>query len=94
MPGFIRPSPYGAHSWPPMSLHPKTGLVYLPVSNMGYVYGGDPNWKFQQGSWNTGLDMSVFESFGETESNEAWGAYLLAWDPVAQDAVRALRKVA
>ncbi len=81
---FIRPSPYGAHSWPPMSLHPKTGLVYLPVSNMGYVYGGDPNWKFQQGSWNTGLDMSVFESFGEADSDEAWGAYLLAWDPVAK----------
>ena len=45
---------------------------------------GDPNWKFQQGSWNTGLDMSVFESFGETDSDEAWGAYLLAWDPVAK----------
>ena len=81
---FIRPSPYGAHSWPPMSFHPKTGLVYLPVSNMGYVYGGDPDWKFKQGSWNTGLDMSVFESFGEAESDEAWGAYLLAWDPVNQ----------
>ncbi len=43
-----------------------------------------PNWKFKQGSWNTGLDMSVFESFGETESGEEWGAYLLAWDPVNQ----------
>jgi len=81
---FIRPSPYGAHSWPPMSLHPKTGLVYLPVSNMGYVFGGDPEWKFKQGSWNTGLDMSVFESFGEAESTEGWGAYLIAWDPVAK----------
>jgi len=83
---FIRPSPYGAHSWPPMSLHPKTGLVYLPVVDMGYIYGGDPEWKFQQGSWNTGLDMSVFETFGETEGEnvESWGAYLLAWDPVRQ----------
>jgi quinohemoprotein ethanol dehydrogenase len=81
---FIRPSPYGAHTWTPMSLHPKTGLVYLPVSDMGYVYGGDPKWKFQKGGWNTGLDMSAFESFGETDSNETWGAFLLAWDPVNQ----------
>jgi len=81
---FIRPSPYGAHTWTPMSLHPKTGLVYLPVTDMGYVYGGDPKWKFQAGSWNTGLDMSAFETFGEAESTESWGAYLLAWDPVNQ----------
>ncbi len=81
---LIRPSPYGAHTWTPMSLHPKTGLVYLPVVDMPYVYGGDENWKFQPNSWNTGLDMSAFESFGETESTETWGAYLLAWDPVNQ----------
>lgn len=81
---LIRPSPYGAHTWTPMSLHPKTGLVYLPVVDMPYVYGGDKDWKFQPNSWNTGLDMSAFESFGETESNETWGAYLLAWDPVNQ----------
>lgn len=81
---FIKPSPYGAHTWTPMSLHPKTGLVYLPVTDMGYVYGGDTKWKFQRGSWNTGLDMSAFERFGETESTETWGAYLLAWDPVRQ----------
>ncbi|MEZ4333645.1 MAG: PQQ-dependent dehydrogenase, methanol/ethanol family [Myxococcota bacterium] len=81
---FIRPSPYGAHTWTPMSLHPKTGLVYLPVTDMGYVFGGDPNWKFTPNSWNTGLDMSAFENFGESESTESWGAYLLAWDPVNQ----------
>ncbi len=81
---LIRPSPYGAHTWTPMSLHPKTGLVYLPVVDMPYVYGGDPDWKFQPNGWNTGLDMSAFETFGETESNESWGAYLLAWDPVNQ----------
>ncbi len=89
-PRFVRPSPYGAHSWPPMSLHPETGLVYLPVRNMGYVYRGDPEWEYRPGSWNTGLDMSAFESFGEVEAAAAdagqdeWGAYLLAWDPVRQ----------
>ncbi|MBK7948545.1 MAG: PQQ-dependent dehydrogenase, methanol/ethanol family [Deltaproteobacteria bacterium] len=81
---FIKPSPYGAHTWTPMSLHPKTGLVYLPVTDMGYIYGGDKDWKFKQGMFNTGLDMSAFETFGENDSTETWGAYLLAWDPVNQ----------
>jgi len=87
---FLRPSPYGGHSWPPMSLHPQTGLVYLPVRNMGYVFEGDPDWQYTQNSWNTGLDMSAFESYGAVESAAAdeaqsrWGAYLLAWDPVRQ----------
>jgi PQQ-dependent dehydrogenase (methanol/ethanol family) len=84
---FIRPSPYGAHSWPPMSLHPGTGLVYLPVRNMGYVYKLDPDWKYVPGDWNTGLDMSAFESYGNVDGDESWGAYLLAWDPVAQKEV-------
>jgi PQQ-dependent dehydrogenase (methanol/ethanol family) len=80
---FIRPSPYGAHSWPPMSLHPETGLVYLPVRNMGYVFKMDPDWSYTHNTWNTGLDMSAFASYGDT-AEEAWGAHLLAWDPVAQ----------
>ena len=34
-PKFTKPSPYGAHTWPPMSFHPGTGLVYLPVRGHG-----------------------------------------------------------
>jgi quinohemoprotein ethanol dehydrogenase len=81
---FVRPSPYGAHSWPPMSFHPKTGLVYFPVRNMGSIYKMDPNWDYKPGQWNTGIDMAVYENFGSTEDSERWEAYLLAWDPVAQ----------
>ena len=80
---FVRPSPYGAHSWPPMSFHPKTGLVYLPVRDMGSVYGMNADWSYAPGDWNTGLDMAAFESFGSDESGERWEAFLLAWDPVA-----------
>ena len=39
----VRPTePYGAHSWPPMSFHPNTGLVYFPVRNMGSIYKMNP----------------------------------------------------
>jgi PQQ-dependent dehydrogenase (methanol/ethanol family) len=83
-PRFIRPSPYGAHSWPPMSYHPETGLVYLPVRNMGSVFGMNEGWQYSRGDWNTGLDMAAFEKFGSDDGGGHWEAFLLAWDPVAQ----------
>ena len=81
---FMRPSPYGAHSWPPMSFHPKTGLVYFPVRNMGSIYAMDAGWEYTPGDWNTGLAMSAFENFGSDADGGRWEAFLLAWDPVAQ----------
>jgi len=81
---FVRPSPYGAHSWPPMSFHPETGLVYLPVRNMGSIFKMNADWDYRPGTWNTGMDMAVYESFGSDQDYERWEAYLLAWDPVAQ----------
>ncbi|MAG33943.1 MAG: PQQ-dependent dehydrogenase, methanol/ethanol family [Deltaproteobacteria bacterium] len=81
---FVRPSPYGAHSWPPMSFHPKTGLVYLPVRNMGSLYLMNKNWEYRPGEWNTGLNMEIFEKFGSSEAEENWEAFLLAWDPIAR----------
>ncbi len=81
---FVRPSPYGAHSWQPMSFHPETGLVYLPVRNMGSVYKMNPDWDYVPGDWNTGLDMAAYADFGSDAALENWGAFLLAWDPVKQ----------
>lgn len=81
---FVRPSPYGAHSWPPMSFHPKTGLVYFPVRDMGAIYKMNKDWDYEPGRWNTGIDMEVYEDFGSDASDVTWEAYLLAWDPVAQ----------
>ncbi|MBB84456.1 MAG: PQQ-dependent dehydrogenase, methanol/ethanol family [Deltaproteobacteria bacterium] len=81
---FVRPSPYGAHSWPPMSFHPKTGLVYFPVRNMGSIFKMNPDWDYRPGTWNTGIDMAVYENFGASDDSERWEAFLLAWDPVAQ----------
>ncbi len=79
---FTRPSPYGAHSWPPMSFHPETGLVYLPVSDMGFAFKLDPSWSYRRGDWNTGIDAGAFA----TAPDDGRGAsfFLLAWDPVRQ----------
>src|SRR5581483_4304009 len=34
----IVPGPLGAHSWQPMSFDPLTGLVYIPVNDLGFKY--------------------------------------------------------
>jgi PQQ-dependent dehydrogenase (methanol/ethanol family) len=80
-PRFIKPSPYGAHSWQPMSLHPGTGLVYLPVRDMGAVYKQKENWEFVPGYWNTGLDAAAFATYEGVAGAPVQGL-LLAWDPV------------
>jgi quinohemoprotein ethanol dehydrogenase len=80
-PKFIKPSPYGVHSWPPMSFHPGTGLVYLPVRDMGSVFGANADWEFQPGYWNTGLDTVAF-STSAVDVDLSIEAFLLAWDPV------------
>ena len=37
-PFLAAPAPIGAHSWQPMSFSPATGLVYLPVNDIGFGY--------------------------------------------------------
>ena len=36
-PKIVYPSVLGAHSWPPMSYNPRTGLVYIPVLETGSI---------------------------------------------------------
>ncbi|MBW2245272.1 MAG: PQQ-binding-like beta-propeller repeat protein, partial [Deltaproteobacteria bacterium] len=80
---FIRPSPYGGHSWQPMSFHPGTGLVYFPRRNMGSIFVSDPDYEYNPRSWNTGFATSAFSSFSTTDGGPMT-ASLVAWDPVAQ----------
>jgi PQQ-dependent dehydrogenase (methanol/ethanol family) len=82
-PKFIRPSPYGGHSWQPMSFHPGTGLVYFPKRDMGSIFAGDPNFVYRPKTWNTGLDTAAFSEFSFSDGGPM-SAALVAWDPVAQ----------
>jgi PQQ-dependent dehydrogenase (methanol/ethanol family) len=76
----IRPSPYGAHSWHPMSYNPRTGLVYIPVLEVPYNFRDDPEFRYRPGSWNLGIDTNTAEEF----PRERVSGHLLAWDPVAR----------
>ena len=76
------PSFEGAHNWFPMSFSPRTGLVYLPVTEMGASYsqkGIDPS------RW-TPIPHSVqFAGIASGDGDppaDSGHSSLTAWDPV------------
>ncbi|HEV7444456.1 MAG TPA: PQQ-dependent dehydrogenase, methanol/ethanol family [Steroidobacteraceae bacterium] len=82
------PGPAGAHSWQPMSYSPLTGLVYLPVSEAGFVFIGEQKFKPKDFGWNTGVD---FNAGSLPEDPKAVAGIktqlkgrLSAWNPVTQ----------
>jgi quinohemoprotein ethanol dehydrogenase len=76
----VKPAPFGAHNWHPMSYSPKTGLVYIPVNEVPFFFRREANFRFDPGTWNVGVDPDVADSF----PRELTSGHLLAWDPVAQ----------
>ncbi len=72
---LVFPSPYGGHNWMPMSFSPKTGLVYLPARDIGWIWGaGRPTWFYN------GYDLSKLTA--EDVRKQTRGE-LIAWDPAA-----------
>lgn len=59
-PKIVYPSVLGAHSWPPMSYSPRTGLVYIPVLETGSILADVAKNRGSRLSW---LD----QQFGITE---------------------------
>jgi quinohemoprotein ethanol dehydrogenase len=76
----VKPSPWGAHNWQPMSFHPGTGLVYVPVNEIPFFFRRDFDFRFKPGTTNVGVKLDVAERFPRSLVS----GYLLAWDPVKQ----------
>ncbi|HEY1075998.1 MAG TPA: PQQ-dependent dehydrogenase, methanol/ethanol family [Fontimonas sp.] len=54
-PRLVFPGPAGAHNWQPMAFNPQTGLVYIPVIEMGAVFWVPKEpFKYQKGGINLG----------------------------------------
>src|SRR6185503_18973644 len=53
---LVWPAPLGAHNWHPMSFSPRTGLVYIPVTenNTGFQQVAPDKFKINERSYNTG----------------------------------------
>ena len=74
----VKPSFLGAHSWQPMAFNPATGLMYLTVNDLSASFREDEDWVYDPSTYNIGAEM------GLTDWNAA--GFLLAWDPVDQEA--------
>jgi len=71
------PSPAGAHTWVSMSFSPKTGLVYIPVMQIGAHFSRD---KPQPGDVSVG-GLSIGWSRDDPRDGKS---SLVAYDPLAE----------
>jgi quinohemoprotein ethanol dehydrogenase len=72
---LLFPSSYGGHDWQPMAFSPKTGLVYIPAQDMGWVW--DPNGSTYFYTGPDGTDLAPQESARRERG------MLIGWDPRA-----------
>jgi quinohemoprotein ethanol dehydrogenase len=82
------PGPFGGHNWHPMAFSPNTGLVYIPAIETPFVYAKDEDFKYTEGRWNTGADMTKTSLPSDEADFKAIKALLkgrlIAWDPRKQ----------
>jgi quinohemoprotein ethanol dehydrogenase len=91
----ISPGSDGAHNWHAMAWNPIAGLVYIPGQETSGVYSFDPDFQHQIGRMNTGrrraqraarqaVERGIGPEAVGAGGAQQHGAYLVAWDPVAQ----------
>lgn len=75
----IWPGTIGGHNWQAMSYNPKTGLVYIPVHQVGALFSRNPADQTDDAVNIMGLVVKpIVKQPGDGKG------YLVAWDPVAQ----------
>ena len=90
---LVYPAALGAHNWHPMSFSPRTGLVYIPVTENSSVYtSADPKtFQIKERQYNTGnsnsADSAALYAQPGAPARGNTKSYLQAWDPVAQKEV-------
>lgn len=71
------PGPTGAHSWLPQAFSPRTGLVYIPVTDSGALVGPG---ELSQDPMTRNMGMALIpDAFADQIKG-----YLKAWNPVTQ----------
>ena len=90
----IEPAPLGAHNWHPMAYSPKTGLVYIPVTERttGFQSVKPDTFVVKDRVYNTGtlgFSDKITELYGRPGARPRGDvrSYLQAYDPVAQKEV-------
>lgn len=87
---IVQPAPLGAHNWHPMAFSPRTGLVYIPVteSTTGFQSAPAETFKVRDRVYNTGTlsfsdDITKLYAAPGAPPRGNIKSYLEAWDPVA-----------
>jgi len=92
----IVPGPLGAHSWQPMSFDPVTGLVYIPVNDVGFVFKSAKDFKPTKLAFNHGIDTVAAGMPQDAKIKkailEAIKGKLVAWDPAKQEQAWAIER--
>jgi quinohemoprotein ethanol dehydrogenase len=87
-PAPVVPGPLGAHSWQPMSYSPLTGLVYIPVNDIGFKYKTAERYQAKKLAPNYGIDVVAAGMPQDPKIKEAIldtvKGKLVAWDPLQQ----------
>jgi quinohemoprotein ethanol dehydrogenase len=91
---IVQPAPLGAHNWHPMSYSPRTGLVYIPVteSSTGFMSAPPKDFQVKDRVYNTGtvsFSDKITALYGQPGAPARGNirSYLEAYDPVAQKEV-------
>src|SRR5581483_4420274 len=89
-PAPVVPGPLGAHSWQPMSYSPKTGMVYVPVNDVGFKYKSVEHFEATNFAPDYGVDVVAAGMPQDPQIKKAIlntiRGKLVAWDPVHQKA--------
>jgi quinohemoprotein ethanol dehydrogenase len=89
-PAPIVPGPLGAHSWQPVSYSPLTGLVYIPVNDVGFMYKSPDRFEPKKLAANYGIDVVAAGMPQDPKIKKAIldtvKGKLVAWDPLKQAA--------
>jgi len=86
---FQFPSSGGGHNWPPMAFSPRTGLVYIPAQDVGMPFAPNAAEKQVIGAYSSGVAMAGGGAMSEADRKALYAGmkgYLIAWDPVRQQA--------
>ena len=84
---WISPGPRGAHSWPPMSWNPQTGLAYIPGENNDGYYRTSDEFSFSERRHNIGVGGPLPGTAPVRPPVDGPSGFLLAWNPTSQESV-------
>jgi quinohemoprotein ethanol dehydrogenase len=84
---MVYPTGMGGHNWHSMSFNPQTGLMYIPVQQLGFQLTALDKLEYQERQWHLGYDSGAPPGnhlLTQALLKEVPRGYLLAWDPMKQ----------